>query len=113
MTVWILSSGKARVPESKKEKRVSLALGVIPGPSSGVRAAMLRVDTVLQIPRWRSPHEGLLLTISLKRCPSLLGLSVLSFPWLLRMCPSGHVMFLSDDVPVRTYTRTGEAVAAG
>ncbi|GKF23724.1 hypothetical protein Tco_0076046, partial [Tanacetum coccineum] len=67
---------------------------------------MLRVDTVLQIPRWRSPHEGLLLTISLKRYPSLLRLSVLSFPWLLRMCPSGHVMFLLDDVPVRTYTLT-------
>ncbi|GKD62518.1 hypothetical protein Tco_1300027, partial [Tanacetum coccineum] len=68
---------------------------------------MLRVDTVPQIPGWRSPHESLLLSISLKRCSILLELGVLSFPWLLRMCPSGKVMFPSDDVPVRIYTRTG------
>ncbi|GJW82355.1 hypothetical protein Tco_0146330 [Tanacetum coccineum] len=46
-TVWILSSGKARVPESKKERRVSLAPGVIPGPSSGVRVKIGEAELVL------------------------------------------------------------------
>nr|GEW95008.1 hypothetical protein [Tanacetum cinerariifolium] len=41
---------RIRAPASKKERRVSLALRVIPGPSSGVKATGLRGDMVSRIP---------------------------------------------------------------